>query len=152
MLAKAPSHSRERQRLNTNSNLFVIDTYSWVEYLIGSKLGKTAKQYIEGGAALTPSIVIVELRKWYLREIEAGRRLEQEMQKHFAFMESMTRIVPLDLRLGLEAGETDFVMKKRIKNWPIADSVVYATGKTRGAQVVSGNPHFKGLEGVIFIG
>jgi len=138
--------------LNTNSSgTFVIDTYAWVEYLIGSKAGKIARDYIDGGNSLTPSIVIVELRKWYLKEIEAGRRDEQEMQKHFAFIESASRIVPLDMALSLEAGQTDFMMKKRIKNWPIADSVVYATGRSRGAQVISGDPHFKGLEGVIFI-
>ncbi len=130
----------------------MIDTFAWVEYLIGFKAGKIAKQYIDGGNSLTPSIVIVELRKWFLREIEAGRRSEREMQNHFAFIESVSRVVPLDLALSLEAGQTDFIMKKRIKNWPIADSVVYATGRSHGAQVISGDPHFRGLEGVIFIG
>lgn len=152
VFAKVQSHSGERKTLNTNSSTFVIDTYAWVEYLIGSKAGKIAKEYIDSGASLTPSIVVVELRKWYLREIEAGRRREQEMQKHFAFLESTTRVVRLDMALSLAAGETDFVMKKRIKNWPIADSIVYATGRTSGAHVVSGDPHFKGLDGVIFIG
>ncbi len=73
------------------------------------------------------------------------------MQKHFAFIESRSRVVPLDMALSLEAGQTDFMMKKRIKNWPIADSIVYATGRSRGAQVISGDPHFRGLEGVTFI-
>ncbi len=139
--------------MNTSSSgEFVIDTYAWVEYLIGSKSGKISKEYIDGGHSFTPSIVIVELRKWYLREIEAGRRSEQEMQKHFAFIESVSQVVPLDMALSLEAGQIDFLMKKRIRNWPIADSVVYATGRSRRAQVISGDPHFKGLEGVIFIG
>jgi len=151
--AKDQSRSGENLSLNTNSSgSFVIDTFAWVEYLIGSKAGKVAKDYIDGGNSLTPSIVIVELRKWYLKEIEASRRDEQEMQKHFAFIESASRIVPLDMALSLEAGQTDFMMKKRIKNWPIADSIVYATARSRRAQVISGDPHFKGLEGVIFIG
>jgi predicted nucleic acid-binding protein len=135
-----------------SSNQCVIDTYAWVEYLIGSKAGKIAKEHIDRGNTITPSIVIVELRKWYLKEIEAGRRREQEMQNHFAYVEATSRIVSLDMALSLEAGQTDFIMKKRIKNWPIADSIVYATARTRGAQVISGDPHFKGLEGVIFIG
>ena len=131
---------------------FVIDTHSWVEYLLGSKEGKKAKEYIEGGNGLTPSIVLAELRRWYLKEIEAGRRHELEMQKHMAFIESVTQIVPLDASLALKAGETDFLMKKRIRRWPLADSVIYATAKSRAAQVVSGDPHFKGLEDVIFVG
>jgi hypothetical protein len=62
--------------------------------------------------------------KMYLREIEAGRRSEREMQQHFAYIESMTEIVPLDGGLALKAGETDFLMKKRIRGWPLADSVI----------------------------
>lgn len=130
---------------------FVIDTYTWVEYLLGSRAGAKAKSYVEGGTGLTPSVVLAELRRWYLREIEAGRRSEREMQQHFAYIESMTDIVPLDGGLALKAGETDFLMKKRIRGWPLADSVIYATARSRAAQVVSGDPHFKGLEDVIFI-
>lgn len=130
---------------------FVIDTYAWVEYLLGSKVGARAKKYIEGGRALTASIVLAELRKWYIREIEARRRHEREMHEHFAFIESSVQIVSLDAPLALKAGETDFLMKKRIRDWPLADSVIYATAKSRAAQVVSGDPHFKGLEDVIFI-
>lgn len=129
----------------------MIDTYAWVEYLIGSRIGTKAKDYIETGQALTPSIVLVELRKWYLREIEEGRRSEREMQLHFQFIESATEVVPLDTSLASKAGETDFLMKKRVRNWPIADSIIYATTRSRGAQVVTGDPHFRGLEEVIFI-
>ena len=133
------------------SSSFVIDTYAWVEYLLGSRAGAKAKNYIEGGGGLTPSVVLAELRRWYLREIEAGRRSEREMQSHFAYIESMIEVVPLDVSLALKAGEIDFLMKKRIRGWPLADSIVYATARARAARVVSGDPHFKGLEDVIFI-
>jgi predicted nucleic acid-binding protein len=42
-------------------------------------------------------------------------------------------------------------MKKRIRGWPIADSVIYATAKPRSARVVTGDPHFEGLDGVLFL-
>lgn len=137
---------------NSSSKQYVIDTYAWVEYLLGSSKGAIAKEYVEGGSAFTPSIVIVELRKWYLKEIEAGRRRETEMQKHFEFLESRTQVLTLDSSLALKAGETDFTMKKRKRNWPIADSIVLASARSRSAYVVSGDPHFKNVEDVIFIG
>jgi predicted nucleic acid-binding protein len=130
----------------------VIDTHAWVEYLLGSKTGVKARSYIEGGRGLTPSIVLCELRRWYLKEIEAGRRSQREMRAHFTYIESMTEVVPLDAALALQAGETDFLMKKRIRDWPLADSVIYATAKLRSAQLVSGDPHFARLEDVVFIG
>ena len=95
--------------------------------------------------------MLSELRRWYLREIEEGRRSQREMQTHFAYIESITEIVPLDAPLALQAGETDFLMKKRVKDWPLADSIIYATAKSRSAQLVSGDPHFESLEDVVFI-
>lgn len=130
----------------------MIDTYAWVEYLLGSKTGAKARSYIEGGRGLTPSIVLSELRRWYLREIETARRSAREMQTHFAYVESITEVVALDAPLALQAGETDFLMKKRVKDWPLADSIIYATAKSRSAQLVSGDLHFETLEDVIFIG
>ena len=130
----------------------MIDTYAWVEYLIGSKAGVKAKTFIEGGRGITPSIVLTELCKWYLKEIESGRRSQREMQAHFNYVGSITEIVPPDATLALQAGETDFMMKKRIKGWPLADSVIYATAKSRAAKLVSGDSHFQSLEDVVFLG
>jgi len=73
------------------------------------------------------------------------------MQAHFTYIQSITDIVPLDASLALEAGETDFLMKKRIKVWPFADSVIYTVAKSRSAQLVSGDPHFETLENTVFI-
>lgn len=86
--------------MSTNSS-FVIDTYAWVECLLSSKAGPKAKDYIKSGKALTLTIVLTELRKWFRRKIEAHRRTEREMQKHFEFVESVTEIVPLDTALIL---------------------------------------------------
>jgi len=129
----------------------VIDTYAWVEYLVGSKAGAKARPYIEGGRGVTPSIVLSELRRWYLKELEADRRSQREMQMHFAYIDSITEIVSLDAALAVQAGETDFMMKKRIKDWPLADSIIYATAKSRAAKLVSGDPHLQSLEDVVFL-
>lgn len=135
---------------STNSS-YVIDTFAWVEYLLGSKLGHAARKYIEGSSAITPSIVLAELKKWYLKELESGRRTEREMRSHLSFVESRTRVVPLDAQLAMRAGETDFLMKKRIKDWPIVDSIIYATANAQASKVVTGDPHFRQLEEVVYL-
>ncbi len=130
----------------------MIDTFAWVEYLTGSEAGAKARERIESPGAMTPSIVLAELTKWFLREIEAGRRSESEMQEQLSFVGTSSEVVPLDEGLARQAGEVDFLMKKRIRGWPIADSMIYATAKRRSAEVVTGDPHFKGLDDVLFLG
>jgi predicted nucleic acid-binding protein len=132
-------------------NSYVIDTYAWVEYLIGSRVGKKAKAFIEGGDCWTPSIVLTELVKWYLREVEEGRRTNTEMNDQLELLSTSAPIAPLDGDLARAAGELDFLMKKRLKGWPLADSIIYATARARGAKVISGDLHFKGLADVEFL-
>jgi predicted nucleic acid-binding protein len=146
--ARDTTLTTERQSMSYS---FVIDTFAWVEYLIGSTRGRSAKKYIESGKAGTPTIVLVELTKWFLREVEARRRTLMEMNNAFEFIRATTLSVDLDERLAKTAGETDFVMKKRIQDWPMADSIVYATAKTAGATVVTGDAHFKLLENVTML-
>jgi len=130
---------------------YVIDTFAWVEYLIGGRRGSTSKEYIENGRAATPTIVLLELVKWFLREIESGRRTLDQMNQAIEFARSRTLIVDLDEQLARKAAETDFLMKKKIQNWPVADSIVYTTATMSGAKVVSGDPHFKSLPDVVVI-
>jgi len=73
------------------------------------------------------------------------------MRTHFAYIESVTDTVALTSTLAMQAGETDFLMKKRVKDWPLADSIIYATARSRSAQLVTGDPHFESLEDVVFI-
>jgi predicted nucleic acid-binding protein len=130
----------------------VIDTFAWVEYLVGSRAGARARERIESSGTITPSVVMLELTKWYLKEIEAGRRREAEMHQQLSFVGTSSEVVPLDASLAQRAGELDFLMKKRIRGWPLADSIIYATAKARSAEVVTGDPHFKGLDDVFFLG
>ena len=130
----------------------VIDTFAWVEYLLGSSEGAKAKERIESPGALTPSVVLLELVGWFLKEVEAGRRRESEMHELLTFVETATEVVQLDASLARRAAELDFLMTKRISGWPAADSIIYATAKSRSAEVVTGDPHFKGLDDVYFLG
>jgi len=40
---------------------------------------------------------------------------------------------------------------KHKKKWGLGDSLIYATAKKEGARVLTGDPDFKDVEGVIFI-
>ena len=130
---------------------YVLDTFAWIEYLIGSRRGAAGKKYVESGRAATSTITVAELEKWFLREIEAGRRTVEEMNRAFEFARTRTVIVDLDEQTARKAGETDFLMKKKVRNWPLADSIIYATAMLAGAQVVTGDPHFKSVENAIML-
>ena len=48
--------------------LFVLDTFAWVEYFIGSERGERVKNFIETNNCVTPTIVIAEISAKYVSE------------------------------------------------------------------------------------
>jgi predicted nucleic acid-binding protein len=58
-----------------------------------------------------------------------------------------TRRLLEKLKKGMGLGTYDEVIKRLAST----DSLIYATARSRAAQIVSGDAHFKGLKDVIFI-
>ncbi len=50
--------------------LRVVDTSAWIEWLMGSTLGKKlSKQFPDKPQCIVPTIVQLELSKWMVREV-----------------------------------------------------------------------------------
>ena len=123
---------------------FVIDTFAWIEYFLGSEAGMKAGNYIESKNAITPSIVIAELSHKYSREkIDFSDKLK--------FILFNSRIADLDAETANEAGIISTINKKKSRNWGMADSIILATSLKFNAKVVAGNEHFRDIENVIMI-
>ena len=119
----------------------VVDTSAWIEWLIGSALGKRlAKEIPDKPDCVVPTIVQLELAKWLTREVS-----EEEADRMIAYTQKCV-VVPLDTRLALLAAELH-----RTHRLATADAIVYATARDRGVDLLTCDAHFDGLPGVVFI-
>jgi len=48
--------------------LIVLDSYAWIEYFLGSDTGRTVREYLNTEEVVTPSIVLAEIARKYLRD------------------------------------------------------------------------------------
>ncbi len=119
----------------------VVDTSVWIEWLIGSDLGKSlATQIPERSQCVVPTIVQLELAKWLSRE--AGEEAADQM---IAYTQKCV-VTPLDTRIALLAAELH-----RQYRLATADAIVYATAQEAGADLLTCDAHFEGLPGVVFV-
>jgi predicted nucleic acid-binding protein len=131
---------------------FVIDSYVWIEYFRGTKRGEIAKNYIEIENSATPTIVIAELSRKLLYEVLAKRETMEGRENKLNFIKTSTLVIELNEEIAILAGEIDIERKKLIKGWGMADSIILATARIKGAKIVTGDQHFKDLKNnVIFI-
>ena len=117
----------------------VVDTSAWIEWLVGSDLGKRLGQSFPARHdCLVPTIVQLELSKWLVRE--AG---EEQADQVIAYTQKC-EVIPLDARIALLAAELH-----REHGLATADAIVYATARDQGAQLLTCDAHFKDLPGVV---
>jgi predicted nucleic acid-binding protein len=130
--------------------LFVIDTYAWVEYFMGSPLGERSGEYIEGDA-VTPTMVVLELRRLLLKRIGQNRETSQGAEEKMDYVRSTSTILDLSYESSISAAGIDLEMKKRVSGWGAADSIVLEAARRLGGKVVTGDEHFRGLPETIMI-
>ncbi len=117
----------------------VVDTSAWIEWLVGSTLGKRmAREIPEKADCIVPTMVQLELAKWLTREVS-----EEETDRVIAYTQKCT-VVALDTRLALRSAELH-----RSHKLATADAIVYATALERGVPLLTCDTHFEGLPNVI---
>ncbi|OZI60950.1 type II toxin-antitoxin system VapC family toxin [Bordetella genomosp. 11] len=123
------------------ARLCVVDTSAWIEWLIGSALGKTLrKRFPDKSQCIVPTIVQLELSKWLVREVG-----EEGADQVIAYTQKCA-VVPLDSAIALLAADLH-----REHKLATADAIVYATAQHQHAELLTCDAHFEGLPDVVFL-
>lgn len=118
--------------------LRVVDTSAWIEWLVGSALGRRLGREIpDKPQCIVPTIVQLELSKWLIREVG-----EEQADHVIAYTQKCT-VVPLDTSIALLAADLH-----REHKLATADSIVYATARHQHAELLTCDTHFEGLPDV----
>lgn len=133
--------------------MIVFDSYAWIEYFLGSDNGRTVREYLNTEEVVTPSIVLAEIARKYLRD-----GVEQEdVVKRLNFISANSTIIEINAELSLAAAKAYLELSEKAKveqlrRPGLADGIILASGRTLGAKIVTGDEHFKGLTEIVYIG
>ena len=125
---------------------YVIDAWAWVEYLIGSEHGFKIKDIIENekNDIFTCPITIAEV-------MGMAKREQKDYESMYNLIISLSKVNNITPELSKEVGLVCVEFKKKIKDIGLADVFVLMTAKFLGANVVTGDKHFKNFKNVVFI-
>lgn len=119
----------------------VIDTSAWIEWFEDSPVAASLGPFLaDRTECIVPTIVQLELAKWLYREIS-----RDDADRTLAYIGACP-IVVLDTVIALRAAE--YCRRYRLAT---ADAVVYATARETGADLLTCDAHFEGLDGVIHV-
>lgn len=123
----------------TESFKMLIDSYSWIEYFLGSEKGKKVEKILEENECYTSIVSISEIIEWcYKNNKDCNYRIN--------IIKTYSTIIDLDEKIVILAGKINFANKKKIANWGMLDSFIYATALLYDLIVLTGDRHFSGLK------
>lgn len=119
----------------------LVDSSGWLEYFADGPNADAFAPAIEDTASLVvPTLCLFEVTKKLL--VERG---ETEAFQAIAMMQEGA-VVPLDERLALAAA-----LLSAAERLPLADSVILATARDKGATLWTQDADFEGMQGVQFV-
>lgn len=122
----------------------VFDTFAWIDYFLDTKNAIAIENYLDNKDVITPSIVLLEL------SYKANKE-NWDFKKCLNFIKVKSRILGFNESFVLQFGEIYNKVKKQVKGIGLADCIILAIAILNNAKVLTGDPHFKNMENVIFL-
>lgn len=128
------------------TNKYIVDAWAWIEYFRGSEYGAKLNNILEDSATevYTCAITVAEV-------ISKTARDGRDVEAAYDMILSNAQITKIDEQISKQAGLVHSKMRQTTKDFGIADAYILATASKLKAKIITGDPHFKGLENAIMI-
>jgi predicted nucleic acid-binding protein len=127
-------------------NSYVVDGWAWIEYLIGSEYGSKVNEILEneGNEIYTCAVTLAEIVSKVARE-------GKDVEVAYSLLLNNSQIIDADEELSRCAGELHAEMRRKQKDFSLADSYVLATARKLESKILTGDMHFKNLAEAILL-
>ncbi len=137
-------HEARKQR--GEAVLYLLDTYAWIEYLIGSDKGKTVKKIIDESSneCLTLESSLAELKGWSLKD-------DFDFTVVLGAVRNNSHLESIEFEDWIIAAEIKAKMRKTLPDFGLMNALLLAKQKKHGGKIVTGDPHFEKLPNAVFL-
>ena len=145
--AKELNHSSGMMKTMPDSKpTYILDTYAWVEYFIGSDKGQIILDLFkkEHNTFITLECCLAELKAWALRE-------DLDFNTIYDIVRKNSLIQSISIEEWLEAASIRHEMRKTRKRFGLIDALLLAHQKKFGGIIVTGDQHFEGISDIIYL-
>lgn len=127
-------------------NQYLVDSYAWVEYFLGSKKGETLRRLLtdQNNSFFTAECCLAEIYDWTLRN-------KQDFDHIFKVIRADSTILSVNEHDWIHAGKVRFVERQTQKDFGLIDSMLLVKQEQMGCILISGDKHFRGRKNVLFL-
>jgi len=120
-------------------NNYVLDSWAWIEYFDGTKIGEKVREHIKKDAVFTSAVTLTEV-------ISKMKRRRLDADSAFDAITSVSKVILITEISAKEAGLIHAAVKASKSNFSFGDAYALQTARRLGAKVLTGDPDFKGIK------
>jgi len=126
--------------------IYLIDTFAWGEYALGTAKGQILRSFFQKkeDKFITLESCLGEIKGYCLRN-----RLD--FRKFLAVVRANSIVLPILMEHWLSAAEIRYHLKKKIPRFGFMDALLVARQKELKCKIISGDPHFESLQGILYM-
>jgi len=126
--------------------IYIIDSYAWIEYFIGSKKGEILQKLFldEKNKFLTVECCLAEIKGWAIKN-------NQDFDRLYEIIRANSDILDIVDSNWINAAVERFEQRKTKKDFGLIDAVILTKQKELNCKIISGDKHFKGIKDVVFL-
>lgn len=127
--------------------IYIIDTYAWIEYVNGSNKALMLKRLFDNleNKFITLECCIAELVGFSLKK---GIRSKGIIE----LVRANSIILPVLTKNWIESAKIKLEIRKKVPNFGLIDAILISKQKELNCKIISGDPHFKNIKNVEYIG
>jgi predicted nucleic acid-binding protein len=127
--------------------IYIIDSWAWIEYLIGSEKGFILKRLMDNKnhKFITMECTLSELKSYCLRTNSDFSNIRSIVKRN-------SIVLPVLAAHWTKAAQIKHEMRKKVKDFGLIDSILITKQREFNCKIISGDKHFKGMKYVIYIG
>jgi len=124
--------------------IYILDTYFWIEYFFG-RLNSSVNRTISKSKIITMECSLGELSSYCTRK-------GLDYNKCYRIIRKKSIILPVLREHWVSAGKLKPEMRKDRQGFGLIDAILLAKQQELKCRLVTGDPHFKGLKNIMFLG
>jgi predicted nucleic acid-binding protein len=118
----------------------LVDSFAWLELFQGSEKGKKVLQILKENKIYTSVLNLYEIR-YRVEEIKDAKTADEFVKA----VESHAKVLDITREIAMQASR----IKLKMEKMGAVDCNILATARVNGLKVLTGDPHFEGIEGVV---
>ena len=125
----------------------LVDTWAWIELLMGSKQGDRVRTVILNNPDLFISILTIYELRYRIEQLKDSESAISIINQ----ITEQVEVIPVDNQIAMLGGTIKLGQCQGKTNMGAVDCMILATARLHGLKILTGDMHFNGLEETIIL-